>query len=62
MKDKCAKCGTELDTNKGQILVYYPVFFKGQWLVYPLCRPHFIDGDALNSREFGKWVNKKVEK
>ena len=55
----CAKCGIELDPDKGVILVVYPVFFKGEFLPFYLCRPHFIDADHMTSKQIQKWVHKK---
>ncbi len=59
MKGKCAKCECELDTTKGQILTIYPVFFKGEFLEFTLCRPDFLMADKMPAPQFRKWVHKK---
>ena len=59
MKTICAKCKKELNSEQGDIITIYPVFFKGEFLMFHLCRPHAIESDMMNSTEFKKWVHKK---
>ena len=59
---KCHKCGCEIDTDKGQILIVYPVFFKGNFLPFVLCRPHFLEADKMTAAQFRIWVHKKEGK
>lgn len=59
MKGTCAKCKRKLDTEKGDIMTVYPVFFNGEFLPFVLCRPHAIESDSMTDSEFRKWVHKK---
>ena len=59
MKGTCAKCGTELDTKKGSILIIAPSYFKKDFLEFILCRPHFLESDTMTASEFRKWIHKK---
>jgi hypothetical protein len=56
---KCSKCGQELNSEKGQIIVISPVYFKGAFLTFYLCRSHFLESDSMNSVEFRKWIHNK---
>ena len=53
-------CNTDLD-GPGVIKVKFPVFFKGQFLDYLLCRTCFLKADSLNGKEFTKWVHKEAK-
>ena len=61
MKGKCAKCDAELDTERGDIITIVPVFFKGEFLEFTLCRPHFLEVEKyrIAPAAFRKWIHKK---
>ena len=61
MIQKCAKCGTVLNTKRGVIKIIYPVFLNDTFYEYYLCRGCFIDGDKLRADEFLKWVEEGVK-
>lgn len=56
---KCAKCDTELRTNRGVIKILYPVFIKDEFVIFYLCRPCFIKADSQRADEFLSWVKEK---
>lgn len=56
---KCAKCETELRTNRGVIKILYPVFIKDVFVVFYLCRSCFIEGDKIGAKNFLKWTTEK---
>jgi hypothetical protein len=49
---KCAKCDTELRTNRGVIKILYPVFIKDEFVIFYLCRPCFIKADSQRGMSF----------
>jgi len=57
MKVDCDLCACELDTERGMIIVLVPVLDKEEWNVKYLCRPCFLEIDAL---PYSEW-NKKME-
>jgi len=58
---KCAKCGADLEES-GVIKIKVPVFFKGEFIDFYLCRDHFLESDNMSAGEFRKWIHKKVKK
>ena len=64
MKGKCAKCGAELDTERGNIITIVPVPFKREMLEFTLCRPHFLEAEKyrIGPDAFRKWIHKKEKK
>jgi len=60
MIPRCAKCGTVLNTKRGVIKITHPVFIKGKFVNYFLCRGCFIEGDNFRADEFITWLEEKV--
>ena len=56
MKEICAVCKCELDTEIGIIIVIVPVLIKKEWVLKYLCRTCFFEVDAL---PYSQW-NKKM--
>lgn len=58
MKVDCEICKCELDTELGMIIILVPVLIKKKWNVKYLCRPCFLEVDALPYSQWnkdGKW-------
>ncbi len=59
MTTVCDKCGINLVVHQGVIMITYPVFIKGEFKNYYLCRDCFLEGDNFRADEFVKWLEEK---
>ena len=58
MKVECEQCHCNLDTEIGMIIVLVPILIKKKWNTKYLCRPCFLEVDAL---PYSKWNEKMKE-
>jgi hypothetical protein len=57
----CDICKTCLDTDKLQIITYYPVYFAKKTRVFCLCRGCYQEIDSMNYEQIMQYIEEKRE-